>query len=32
MQAINEVWCQVGQGADETRSFLNGEVRGLGRG
>lgn len=32
MQAINEVWCQVGQGANETRGFLKGKVGGLGRG
>lgn len=31
MQGINEVWGQVGQGVDETRVFLKGEIKRLGK-
>lgn len=30
-EAISEVWGQVGQGADETRGFLKGEVEAFGK-
>lgn len=30
-QGINGVWGQVGQGVDETRVFLKGEIEGLGK-